>query len=326
MSFSPIIIRSPRLTVEIAQPGTLYDRTRFDWTAFITQITLDGKHIFCVPEDYDPEKGTGGIGLCNEFGIEAPIGYDEIQPGEAFPKLGIGLLKKANDAPYNFFRPYQIIQPFPIHVEAQPNSVRFTVEPLPCRGYEARLTKTVGVHDNQLEIAYRLENVGTQVIATHEYCHNFIGIDNKPVGPDYVLQFPYPVQFADDIPAMRENVPSPMRGLPAEELDQQIREYIRASRSNLNIQGQTLSLHAIPEKPFYCRPAGFSATEEPQWQLTHLPSGVTMREYDDFAPWRVAVWGVGHVISAEIFVDIRIEPGQSQEWMRRYEFNVKREG
>lgn len=34
------------LTVDIAEPGT-YNRTRFDWTGFITQVTLEeGKHIF----------------------------------------------------------------------------------------------------------------------------------------------------------------------------------------------------------------------------------------------------------------------------------------
>jgi hypothetical protein len=321
MPESPIIIQSPRLTVEIASPGTVYNRTRFDWTAFITQITLDRQHTFCVPEDYDPAKGTGGIGLCNEFGIEAPIGYDDAQVGESFPKLGIGLLKKPDDGPYNFFRPHEIVEKFPISVKAQADRVRFVVEPLPCRGYEARLTKTVQVQDNQLEIAYHLENTGTQVIATHEYCHNFVGIDQQPVGPDYTLHFPYAIQFHDDIAAMRQNVPPPLRSLPHEEIDQRIREYIQGSRAILNVQGQTLSLHATPERPFYCRPAGFSLTEQPQWELTHT-SGVNMREYDSFSPWRVAVWGVAHVISAEIFVDIRLEPGQKQEWTRRYEFGA----
>ncbi len=45
-----------------------------------------------------------------------------------------------------------------------------------------------------------------------------------------------------------------------------------------------------------------------------------MREYDDFTPVRVAVWGVAHVISAEIFASIQIQPGETQEWTRRYEF------
>jgi hypothetical protein len=321
MPENPILFQSPRLTVEIAQPGSVYRRTRFDWTAFITQVTLDGKHTFCVPEDYDPAKGTGGIGLCNEFGIEAPIGYDDAQVGDAFPKLGIGLLKKDSDAPYNFFRPYEIVQPFPVEIQTQADAATFVVQPLECRGYAARLTKTVRVAENTLEIHYLLQNTGVRPIATHEYCHNFIGINQTPVGPDYTLHFPYPVQFQDDIALMRANVPPEMRQLPPEEIDRRIREYIQGSRANLNVQENRLSLHATPERPFYCRPIGFFATEQPQWQLTHA-SGLTMSETDDFTPWRVAVWGVGHVISAEIFVDIRLEPGQSQEWTRRFEFNT----
>jgi hypothetical protein len=45
-----------------------------------------------------------------------------------------------------------------------------------------------------------------------------------------------------------------------------------------------------------------------------------MREYDTFSPVRVAVWGTTHVISAEVFVEVRIQPGDVQTWSRRYEF------
>ena len=54
---------------------------------------------------------------------------------------------------------------------------------------------------------------------------------------------------------------------------------------------------------------GFFQIEGPQWELLHLPSGVGLCEYDDFAPMRVAVWGTDHVISAEIFVEIALQPG-----------------
>src|SRR4030043_185045 len=91
----PIKIHSDQLAVEIAQPGSLYSGPRFDWTGFITQVTLvspEGtRHTFCVPESLEPGKGTGGWGLCNEFGNDKAIGYTDAQPGAAFPKLGICL-------------------------------------------------------------------------------------------------------------------------------------------------------------------------------------------------------------------------------------------
>ena len=173
----PIVLRSDRLAVEIAQPGSVYSGTRFDWTGFITQVTLDGAHTFCVPESLTPGQGSGGVGLCNEFGIEEVIGYDEAQPGDPFPKLGIGLLARPDEQPYNFFRPYEIVAPFPIHVTANATQATFTVEPLECRGYAVRLTKTVTVEGAELTIAYTLENVGEKPIVTTEYVHNFLGID-----------------------------------------------------------------------------------------------------------------------------------------------------
>src|SRR5512145_1044760 len=156
-----IVLRSDRLAVSIATPGSFYRGTRFDWTAFITQVMLNGRpafpperspspgHTFCVTESFVPERGSGGVGMCNEFGIETPVGYDDARPGEAFPKIGVGLLTRPEtpqDAPYHFFYPYAIAQEFPVHVETETDLVKFTVEPLECRGYAAQLTKTVSVN------------------------------------------------------------------------------------------------------------------------------------------------------------------------------------
>lgn len=324
MHSSSIALRSSRLVVEIAKPGAVYQGTRFDWTAFITQVTLDDQHTFCVPEDPDPTKGTGGAGLCNEFGIEKAIGYDEIAPGESFPKLGVGLLRRPDERAYNFFRPHEIVERFPMKAEIQADAVCFTVEPLDCRGYAARLTKTVSVRDNLLELCYQLENTGAKALATHEYCHNFMGIDNQPLGPGYRLSFPYPIQLQNNDAAIRSSMPEEIRKLPEDVLARVIEEHKQKSRLIFDIQNDKFSLNAAPDKPFYCRLEGFFPTQKPQWELTYRPGEITMREYDDFAPSRVAIWGTTHVISAEVFLDFHIEPGQSQTWTRRYEFDVKR--
>ncbi|HQI85792.1 MAG TPA: hypothetical protein PKV20_14530 [Anaerolineae bacterium] len=297
---SPIVLRSHRLTVEIAQPGSVYSGTRFDWTGFITQVTLDKAHTFCVPESFEPGQGTGGVGLCGEFGIEEVIGYDEAQPGDPFPKLGIGLLARPDEQPYNFFRPYEIVAPFPIHVTTGPTQATFTVEPVECRGYAVRLTKTITVEGAELTIAYALENVGEKPIATTEYVHNFVGIDGHAIGPDYHLRMPYTIGFA----------------APPEPLAERMAQMMAI----LDVQGGDIRCKATPEHPFYCRPLGFTATDAPQWELVHEPTGVGMREYDDFTPARVAVWGTTHVISAEIFIPLTVQPGEIQYWTRRYEF------
>lgn len=318
MMTDPILLKTDRLTVEIVHPAGM-SGTRFDWSAFITQVTLDGgatgvAHTYCVTGVPEPGQGSGGTGLCNEFGIEEPIGYDEAAVGECFPKLGIGLLIKPEIVPeeelrrprgprgtgYNFSRPYEIAARFPIHVEATETQATFTVEPVACRGYAARVIKTVSVEVAGLTIAYALQNVGEKPIVTTEYVHNFIGIDGHAMGPDYRLSLPYDIAFPPPPPAFAQ--------------------FAERMMAVLDIQGGDIRCKATPEHPFYCRPLGFAKTDAAQWELIHEPSGVGLREFDDFTPARVAVWGREHVISAEVFVPVDVQPGETQRWTRRYEF------
>jgi hypothetical protein len=95
---------------------------------------------------------------------------------------------------------------------------------------------------------------------------------------------------------------------------------VAPGNTDIQIQGHDFRPNTTPHAPFYFRPLGFTKSDSYQWELTHLPSGVKMREYDDFTPSRVAVWGTTHVISAEIFVDIYLHPGQAKTWTRKYEF------
>jgi hypothetical protein len=319
-STSIIILHSGRLEVEIALPGTVYRRTRFDWTSFITQVTLDGQHTFCVPEDYDSQKGTGGIGFCCEFGNEKAIGYVDARPGEFFPKPGIGLLVRPGEGAYNFFHDYEVARPFPIHIESGPDFARFTVDPLDCQGYAVRLVREMRVMENRLEITCTLENTGTQAIHTHEYCHNFTGIDCQPVGAGYHLQFPYPLQFEDMSESYRSFLPKPLQKITPHFV---LKQLVASQMVNdvLSVSGGDVRWKWTPKKSFFGRPLGFFKTDQPQWKLVYEPTGVRAQESDDFSPARVALWGAAHVISAEVYVDIDLEPGQSQTWTRRYMFS-----
>lgn len=67
---------------------------------------------------------------------------------------------------------------------------------------------------------------------------------------------------------------------------------------------------------------GFNQSQGPQWEIKLRSSGAGLREYDDFGPAQVAVWGDKHVISAEVFIDLLLQPGEVKTWMRRYEFFI----
>ncbi|MCX7774402.1 MAG: hypothetical protein N2376_14985, partial [Clostridia bacterium] len=177
-----IKISSGRLEVELSRPGSFYSGSRFDWTGFITEIIFDKTHRFCADESRRPGYGSGGRGLCNEFGIHEPIGYDEARVGEYFPKLGVGLLKRYSEEPYNFYKPYEV-SPFEFEVETRPDSVVFLAKPHACNGYAAQIRKEISVADNRMEVRYTLDNTGTKPIDTTEYLHNFVNPDGEGIGP-----------------------------------------------------------------------------------------------------------------------------------------------
>jgi hypothetical protein len=317
---SRIILRSNRLEVEIAAPETAYRGTRFDWSGFTTQVTLDEKHTFCAPEAHGEVESTGGIGLCNEFGNDLPVGYEDAKPGEAFPKLGIGLLVRPDEMPYNFFRTYEIAKPFPIEVETIPHQACFTVQPVDCRGYAVRLVKTVRVEENLLTFDYQLENTGSNPTITNEYCHNFLCINEKPIGLEYCLRLPYTASLEPPLVDLRRIAPPAIRWLPRPILQRIANRIYGRMQGVLEFQGQEIHWKSIPSDAFYGRLQGFFQTDKPQWELVHSPSGVGLREIDNFPPVRVAIWGRSYVASAEVFVGIKLQPGESQTWSRRYEF------
>ncbi|MFF2017140.1 MULTISPECIES: hypothetical protein [Paenibacillus] len=288
------ILSNGILSVEIAEMGA-YTGSRFDWTGFITQVTLEqGKHTFCVPESLIPGQGSGGRGLCNEFGISRAIGYDEVPVGGWFPKPGVGLLQRRNLDSYSFMGDYERTL-FVAEVEASSDSITYTVQPMECNGYSMLLTKRIAIHQNTLTIDYALENKGTKTIETEEYIHNFIGIDGNAVGVDYELRLPGVI-----------SIEKPESSYTSE---------------LLLTEGERLSWKRQPDRPFYCMLSSDAKGEADfNWELIHKPSGVGLREIGDFPISQIALWGVGHVISPEVFVNISLLPRQSKHWRRSYEF------
>jgi hypothetical protein len=283
-----IKLSSTRLSVELATPGGRYRGSRFDWTGFITQVTLDNRHRFCCAE---AEGGSDGAGLCNEFGIFSAIGYDDAAPGEWFPKLGVGLLQRTDENPYSFQRSYPV-NPFPIQVSTTaPGQAILKSDPLECNGFAVRLEKRVSVIENSLVIGYRLENVGQREVITEEYAHNFMRIDDHDIDLGYQLRTTVPV----DCNGWSQEAGAVSRG------------------------GRVL-WQQRPLGEFYHRVGELSAANHRMWQLRHEPSGVWVQEETD-VPWcAFSLYGTPAGLSPEAFIAIRIIPGQTYCWSRHYTF------
>lgn len=282
-------ITTDRLTVRVARPGCIYRRTRFDWTGFITDVVLDGRHTFCSVESLNPLEGAGGVGLCNEFGIHEPVGHEDAAVGERFPKLGIGLLTKLDEAPYFFMRDYPL-EPFACDTCLLGDGIRFELSPAPCRGYAVRLVKMLTVAGNEIRMEYHLSNVGERPVETTEYNHNFLQIGGQPLGSAYELTFTAPMTFR---------------------------------RRDGSIWSDTGILAGSDDPAgFYGLCEAVPAVDAVGWTLRHQPSGVTVSERLDARPVRIACWGMPHVISPEVFHGIRLQPGETTEWSRTWTFRT----
>jgi len=287
-----IPIRSGRLKVDVAGPGAFYKGPRFDWTGHVKQVTLDDRHTFCAVESPIHGKGTGGLGLCNEFGITKPVKPDPALKDGRYPKWGIGLLTPPEKVTKPPTSP-AIAALFPMRFEATENYVEFTVDPVECAGYAARLVKRLTVENNTLTMNYSLQNTGKQTIVTDEYNHNFIQINDYTIGPDYRLTFPYSLTMDPSI----EEVGDIFSFAPNQ-----------------------LSFRHTAEKVYYGIFNGFNKSTTNFWEMLHAPSGIGVKETVDFQVTRIAIWGEPHVLSPEFFITFTIHPGETAKWSRQYTF------
>src|SRR5579884_1094150 len=85
--------------------------TRFDWSGVIARLEYKHHNYFGVwfPK-YEPTLHDAITGPVDEFrSQDGGLGYAEAQPGDFFVKIGVGVLRKLDNEPYQFARNYPII-------------------------------------------------------------------------------------------------------------------------------------------------------------------------------------------------------------------------
>lgn len=290
----PLLLRNSRLKIEIARPDASPIGSRWDRSGFIRQITLDERHTFCGEEG----GGNWGAGLCSEFGMHTALGYNEIAPGEWFPKLGIGLVRRLDDGPYDFSENTEV-KPFPLFVDEATDWVRFRFEPVPCLGFAARFEKTVSVDENRLRVECRLENVGERLIRSEEYNHNFLRFNERETGAGYHLRSSMDLH---DLEIENE-----------------------AENQSVKFEPQGLAWRAAPQKAFYGAMNLSGASQNEWWELRNDQTQTSVRETGSSAPIRFALFVTARAICPEMFVSIEVEPNQTQTWTREWTFGASRD-
>ena len=276
-----------------------YRATRFDWSGQIPSLEFKGHTYFGEwnPAPYDPKLHDAIMGPVEEFLTDGMgLGYADAKPGGTFIKLGVGVIRKPDDAKFQQFHTYEIVDPGKWIVKKHADSVEFTqIVKDPSSGYAYEYTKTVRLIKGKPEMVleHRLKNTGSKAIASDVYEHNFYMIDKQPTGPDVVVGFPFDVHAAGNFRGLAET-----RG---KEL-----VYLKELEGGQSAQSELTGFSSDVKD--------YNITEE------NRKTGAGVRQTADRPLVRINYWSIRTTACPEAYIRMNIEPGKEFMWKIHYEF------
>lgn len=291
----PHILKNQDLEIHIDLPLEGYNFSRFDWTGKITLIKFQNTPVTTIERTDTVDVHHFGKGLYNEFGIDTALGFKEAALGEWFHKIGVGTLKKKDES-YLFSTPYEI-RPALFEIESGSKKLLIQCKSENLNGYSYVLKKEIVLHNNNLVLNYQLGNTGEKTISTDEYVHNFMVINQDPVGKHYSLEFPFEIQPAGFGAAVNPE------------------KKVEISKKEIRFAG-------TPEEQFFFSNLNGNKMVQARWELQNWRNNIGISETGSFQTRKINLWGWGHVISPELFQHIVVKPGESTEWTRTYRFQI----
>jgi hypothetical protein len=288
-----------------------YRGTRFDWSGVIYSLQYSGHDYYgpwftktradvrdFVYEGTDIVAGpcSATAGPADEFG---PIGWDDAKAGGTFVKIGIGALRKPDDAAYDHYRLYEIADGGKWSVKKKRDSVEF-IQTLAdaSSGYGYVYRKTVQLTAGKPEMALRhsIKNTGKRPIKTSVYNHNFFVLDHQPPGPGVAITLPFQIESAHP----------PVKNLAE-------------IRGNQIVYLATLKDHETVATPI----EGFSnSPKDHHIQIENSTVGAGMTIQADRPLLSESLWSIRSVVAVEPYIAISIEPGQEFTWTSTYDYHT----
>lgn len=306
-------IQNQQLRLNIYLPDAqngFYTGTRFDWSGVIFDLEFAGHHLYrpwfssVDPSVRDFVYRDGAVvagpnsamaGPVEEF--QSPIGYDKAQPGDTFLKVGVGILRKADDTPYQFGKHFELVDGGKWTTSKTPTSITFQQMLKPADSqYGYVYTKTIRLvgQSSSFVIEHHLRNTGKVAISTRLYDHNFLTIDGVRVGQGYTITTRYPIQ--------PDRQPDP--------------KYVTVDGTKVTY---TTDLGEQDRVAFGLQ--GFSSTAaDYDFLVANRPAGVQVRMQGDRPLVNAALWSIQPVLAVEPFIQIDVAPGAESVWSYTYTY------
>ena len=275
-----------------------YRSTRFDWSGIISSLQYQGHEYFGQwYKVHDPKVHDAITGPVEEFRAsekDSGLDYEETKPGDAFVRIGVGMVRKPNEKDYRAYTTYDIVEPAKWKVRRHKDRIEFTQQLRADDGYAYLYSKTVRLVKGKPEllIVHSLKNTGTKLIETTQYNHNFFVIDHEIVGPDIDLKFVFTPKFARDLSGRAQ------------------------------VQGQKIIFpHELTDKGVFTELTGSADdVKDYDFRIENVKTGAGVHITSDQPLLKVNVWAIRTVAVAEPYIRIHIEPGQELRWRVRYDF------
>jgi hypothetical protein len=275
-----------------------YRGTRFDWSGNVASLRYAG-HEFSGPwfEGYDPLRHDAIMGPAEEFlSADGGLGYAEAKPGGTFVRIGVGVVRKPADEPYDRFRTYEVVDPGKWTIEAERDRIRFTHELEGPDGYAYAYRKTIALEAGRalLTVAHALRNTGRRAIETEQYNHNFFVLDRAPTGPATRVRFAFEPRGTEG------------RGL--------------GELAELRGRELVFPRELAPGQSVFTEISGYSSSSaEYDIHVENRQAGIGVRAQGDRPLAKLVVWSIRTTVCPEPYVKLRVEPGREEAWTLRYE-------
>jgi len=285
-----------------------YRSTRFDWSGMVASLARGGQQFYgpwferseSSVRDFTfrgdaivASSESAAVGPAEEF--REPQGFRP-EAGRMFVKIGVGVLRTTDDAPYSPFARYELVDPGVWQAAVADDTVQFTQvlgEGATGHGYRYRKTIRLVADSPELTIDHELANTGRLPIETTQYTHNFLTFGGRPTGSRLRLVLPFdvrttPLPGAALVIAGREIVfRRPLVG----------RECVSAAITGF---GDRPSDHDV-------------RIEQPD-------TGASVRVTGNRPMVRAWLWAIRSVVAFEPSVAVRVAPGDETTWEWRYRY------
>lgn len=286
-----------------------YRGTRFDWSGLVGSLTMGGQEFYgpwfdrTAPDVRDFQYTDEGIvvgpssatmGPVEEYD---PIGYDDAAPGGTFLKVGIGVLRKIDDKPYDHYRAYPFVDHGKWTTRHTATGITLTQDVNdPASGYGFHYVKEVALAKTgaEMHIRHSLANSGKKPFAITVYDHNFVRLAKGNDGITVTLPF----------------APQPDAAPPPE---------------LARIEGNTIAYQRAltgKERVSFLI-TGYGATaKDYDFTVSNSHTGAAVRVRADQPLARLNLWSIRSVMALEPYVAVALAPGAAKDWTYTYTYTA----